>query len=183
MKRLRLVQLLGIASLALFSANGNARSHCAEGEVVQFSCKIAGSDKVASLCGGYAISNYPKTEWLQYRFGKIGKVEFSYPPEKTGSLKKFEGTWFNKYYYLTYLFVNDKALYEIELSEKVAKGKTQIVGVINVEFDKKRHKLRCSKPVDREDWDSLVELIPRTFHSTGSGRDSFSFQYYNYIAK
>lgn len=179
------IKLIGIIPFVVFCSIGVARTHCAtdEGEFVQFSCQIAGSGKVASLCGGYAISDDPKTEWLQYRFGKIGNVEFTYPREKTGSLMKFQGDFFGKYDYLSYLFINDKALYEIELSEYVKKGKVGVAGVINVEVGKTRHKLLCSKPVGSDDWDSLKELSSRTFHYTGDGKNSFSYQYYNYIAK
>lgn len=167
---------LAITSLVLFAGNAIAQTHCneAQGEVTHFSCQVSGSNRVASLCGGYA-----NPEWVQYRFGKIGKIELAYPASAEKSLNKFEGTYFNKYSYVSYLFINDKALYEIELSESYPK----ISGVINVEVDKKKRQFRCSKAISRDYWDSLIDLSARTFKHTGEGRDSFLYQYHNFIAK
>lgn len=147
--------------------------------MTHFSCQVAGTNKVASLCGGYSGSGYADSEWVQYRFGRIGKLELAYPASTENSLTKFEGVYFNKYSYLSYLFINDKALYEIELSERYPK----ISGVINVEVDKKKRKFRCSNAISRDYWDSLIELSPRTFHHTGDGKDSFLYRYHNVIAK
>ena len=171
--------------LTLISASGIAQTHCSEadGEFTHFSCKIVGSKKVASLCGGYAVPNYPATEYLQYRFGKIGKVEFAYPPSKENSLTKFEGTYFSKYSYVSYLFINDKALYEIELSENYGKNKPRISAVINVENDKLKTRLECKNPIDASYWDSLINLSPSTFKYTGDGKNSFLYMYHNRILK
>lgn len=170
---------------ALMTANAIAQTHCSEseGELTHFSCKIAGGTKVASLCGGFSMPNHPNTEYIQYRFGKIGKIEFAYPSPKEKSLKKFEGTYFNKYHYLSYMFINDKALYEVELTERYENKKPIISGVINVVIDKKHTQLYCSKPVDIEYWENLIDLSQNTYKSSGEGKDSFSYQYYNRIAK
>jgi hypothetical protein len=175
-----------LASLSLFvpligvSATGFAQTHCAEnkGEITHFSCRIANSNKVASLCGGYGSPNNPATEWLQYRFGTPGRIEFTYPSTKPDSMKAFEGVYYVKYSYISYLFINAKALYEIELSE----GNPRIFGIIKVVIDKKEHQLRCSKSVAREYWDSLIHLSDRTFQDR-EGENGFQYRYYNSIAK
>ncbi|WP_426341455.1 hypothetical protein ACN9MZ_06785 [Pseudoduganella sp. S-14] len=168
---------LATVSLVMLAENAIAQTHCneAHGEVTHFSCAITGTKKVASLCGG----GYGDSESVQYRFGRVGMPEFVYPTSGKESLKKFEGHYFNKYSYVSYLFINNKALYEIELSESYPK----VLGVIRVEVDNKRHELQCAKAVSRDYWDSLIELSPRTFHYTGDGKDSFLYQYNNVIKK
>lgn len=75
-------------------ARGQMVSHCQKGEVTYFSCGVPGS-KIVSLCGS-PLSNSnaerPNSEhWLQYRFGKLGRLELVYPKELRESVRKFEG--------------------------------------------------------------------------------------------
>lgn len=54
-------------------------SHCQTGEETYFNCQLRNSPKVASVCGaGYDIDK-KQAGYLQYRFGSLGKMEFSYP--------------------------------------------------------------------------------------------------------
>jgi hypothetical protein len=55
--------------------------------------------------------------------------------------------------------------------------------VINVEVQKKRAQLRCEKPVDEAMWNDMAGLSSQTHHSTGDGKDSFLWQYYNVVLK
>lgn len=71
-------------------ALAGSETHCKSGETNFFSCAIAGSNKVVSLCGN-RDQETKQISWLQYRFGLIGHPEMIYPTTKHGSLSKFFG--------------------------------------------------------------------------------------------
>lgn len=72
MKTFALVTL----ALACFSAQAAPReSLCTSGEQIAFSCHIRG--KIASLCASADLS--PTAGYIQYRYGRKGAVELSYP--------------------------------------------------------------------------------------------------------
>ena len=86
-----------IAFMALLSTLATAASHCYSGESTYFSCPIAGSKKVVSLCGSADLlsklgDNFTDS-WLQYRFGVPGTPELIYPQKKTGSVETFTASW------------------------------------------------------------------------------------------
>ena len=64
-----------------------AESLCSSTEQTFFSCRIANSVKIASVCG--ARNTSPSDGYLQYRFGLPGKIEFEYPTEQKGSTEHF----------------------------------------------------------------------------------------------
>jgi len=80
---------------SLFTSAYAEVSHCRKDEVTYFSCPIERSNKIASLCGNIALNHveagHRKSSWLQYRFGRPGKLELTYPSQKAGSLSKFTG--------------------------------------------------------------------------------------------
>lgn len=78
-----------LMALSFESAAADSETHCTANEKIFFSCHLARSQKVVSLCGGSSESD--RISWIQYRFGKIGKPEMVYPPNKNGSLEKFAG--------------------------------------------------------------------------------------------
>ena len=59
-----------------------ADSLCQAREKTYFSCKIKSSEKYLSICGS--------KDYLQYRYGKQGKVELTFPHGRDGSLEKFK---------------------------------------------------------------------------------------------
>ena len=69
---------------ALLSSKVHAESLCKPKEVLYYSCKIAGTQKLVSLCG--SDLSEPNSFWLQYRFGRPGKLELVYP-ESRGKTK------------------------------------------------------------------------------------------------
>ena len=69
-------------------ARADSATHCKSDETNFFSCSIAGSKKVVSLCGHRKERAY-ELSWLQYRFGVIGRPELIYPAKRDGSLTKF----------------------------------------------------------------------------------------------
>jgi hypothetical protein len=62
-------------------------SHCGASEAVIFSCRIKGSTKILSLCGSKQLSK--DAGYLQYRFGRPGAVELTFPEEKRNSQAQF----------------------------------------------------------------------------------------------
>lgn len=80
----------------LFTARATAgEGHCAIGEKVIFSCPIAKSTKVISLCASPDLSR--KNGRLNYRFGPVGNVELEYPSTPVGSAKKFRHAHYSRY--------------------------------------------------------------------------------------
>jgi hypothetical protein len=69
-------------------ARADSATHCKSGETDFFSCSIANSRKVVSLCGNREEETN-ELSWLQYRFGVIGRPELVYPASKDASLNKF----------------------------------------------------------------------------------------------
>jgi hypothetical protein len=69
---------LGLSLLMITSANAQSSTHCLTDELVVFSCSMG--KKTASVC---ASTSYSPTEgYLQYRFGAIGNIEMTYPPDR-----------------------------------------------------------------------------------------------------
>lgn len=79
------VLLLFSLQLGLAHAAG---SHCPEQAV--FNCRLA-SGKVASLCAVASDSASANGQYLQYRMGRLGKVEFVFPrvdrPQEEGQFR------------------------------------------------------------------------------------------------
>ena len=143
--RIRLAVLLFSFSL---SAAAHAQTHCGGDEIDYFSCKITKSEKVISVCGNIADGNLDNDSWLQYRFGKIGQLELTYPTEKTESLDLFEGIYFSKYGDVLLRLINNQTLYEVFLSERyeTPKKTLQPSGGVTVTLSKtKTQTLKCQQ--------------------------------------
>lgn len=75
---------------------------CTAGERVIFSAALVRSTKLVSLCGSPGDGDLPGA-YVQYRFGRPGRVELEYPHDRAGSRQQFEheagggrdkGLWF-----------------------------------------------------------------------------------------
>lgn len=108
--------------LSLFACNAIAQTHCVPPETTFFSCKIAGKQKVASLCGTVfkrpGESNFSDDSWLQYRFGRLGVIEFRYPSSKQDSISKFQGEFHRSVQGSddSLWFINNGTTYAIEIA-------------------------------------------------------------------
>ncbi|HSI37692.1 MAG TPA: hypothetical protein VK946_01315 [Methylotenera sp.] len=147
-----------------FSTNtAFAQSHCSNGEIDYFSCQIKGGHKVASLCGAKQEIDSSSNEWVQYRYGKIGKPELIYPLTKLNSAKKFENNYFNPHGIdagvIDVRFINEKTLYSVSMSNRSNNhGKTYISDAyVSFDNNKKSITLNCSK-VKKSYWDSLYNM-------------------------
>jgi hypothetical protein len=164
MPRLRIILALSaIASCAPVFAAG---SLCGPAEQTFFSCTIAGSGKVVSVCG--ARNTSPTKGYLQYRFGHTGKIEFEYPARRSGSTKVFwwdgrahrdvADSWFwfknGGYKYLVY-FIEDHA---------TPSGKTEFRTGVGVDIDSQEDtgaggsELKCTKKATG-DFMRLSEIV------------------------
>jgi len=61
---------------------------CANGERVIFSCTLRQSAKVVSVCASKDLTN--EQGYLQYRFGRPGKIELEFPKDRTNTQQQFE---------------------------------------------------------------------------------------------
>jgi len=61
--------------------SASSKTHCANDELTVFSCGLK-NKKTVSACASKDASSH--SGYLQYRFGKIGKVELSLPAKKKG---------------------------------------------------------------------------------------------------
>jgi hypothetical protein len=112
---------------------------CTKEETDYLSCPTGGGKKILSVCGNVGGDG---GGWLQYRFGKPGKIELAFPQEKRDSLRKFEGNFFNPREQPSEMsdlrFISGKALYSVGLdrsnhtyygSVDVQLGKTKRVAI------------------------------------------------------
>lgn len=77
------ILLLTALSSSVFAAN----THCSKDEQVLLSCQLTKSSKVLSLCASKDLAKDQGS--LVYRFGKIGKPEFTFPESPKDSLAAF----------------------------------------------------------------------------------------------
>ena len=102
---------LGLPALAV------GASHCAADELQFWSCSANG--KIYELC---ASRNLGKgTGYLQYRAGRIGKVELVYPAERANPLGVFSYILFNRHASLSFSIGE----YQYELIDKLI-GRSEI---------------------------------------------------------
>jgi hypothetical protein len=82
--------------LALITANVfAAESHCTNQEQTIFSCGLAKSSKVISLCSSTKLAKGQGA--LAYRFGPLGKVELEFPSSSTNSLQQFRHSHYSRF--------------------------------------------------------------------------------------
>ena len=81
-----LIVLLFFESFLFGKAYAN-ETLCEKSEAIHFSCLVANSKKVISVCGSPALSE--DEGYLQYRFGRPGAVELVYPKTKEKTQQQF----------------------------------------------------------------------------------------------
>ncbi|CAN5901879.1 hypothetical protein BH11PSE12_BH11PSE12_09330 [soil metagenome] len=73
------LRALFLAALSISSSLALAQtSLCLANEVPAFTCRVACSSKIASVCRSAQLTH--TTGHLQYRFGTSGRTEFVFPP-------------------------------------------------------------------------------------------------------
>ncbi len=106
MKNRRVLAPALLACLSAFAAGGGVRdrtaaaettgarpsappaaSLCAADEQVIFSCALKAPARLVSLCGSKTLTR--DEGYVQYRFGRPGRVELEFPKDRAGSQKQF----------------------------------------------------------------------------------------------
>lgn len=98
-----------------------AQSLCQKGETDHLSCPTNGGKKILSVCSNIdEQGNVTEDSWVQYRFGKPGKIELAFPKEKKGSLAKFDGNYFSPHGQTTSVsdlrFTSGQVAYSVDLN-------------------------------------------------------------------
>lgn len=132
-------------------------SHCTNTEKILFSCKLRGSAKYISLCGTNLL-NAPDA-YLVYRFGRLGKKEFSYPADSDGSLQRFRTTHYFRAQVdrRTVSFTNSNVTYDIFRNfegEELLSHRDAGVTITVVGEEKPSKILQCRSPY----FDALEKL-------------------------
>lgn len=68
-------------------------SLCAAEEFDMFNCAISGSGKLLSICASKSSELERGRGYVQYRFGRPGRVELEFPRERRGSTRAFTLTY------------------------------------------------------------------------------------------
>jgi len=138
-------------------------THCMPTETNYFSCRIQGTQKVASLCGR-PVNELPADEvapdlGLEYRFGRIAQVEFRFPSDRTRPAQKFFGEHLQPYgegvSIDSVLFESGDASYAVLVRE----GRSKFIGV-SVAIGKKYRELPCDTSANVSSFFSLVLTLP-----------------------
>lgn len=137
-------------AIFIFPCLGWAQTLCRAGEIDYFSCQTTTKQKIVSVCGNISDGKINSESWLQYRFGKEGEIELSFPPTASDSVEKFEGNYFDRYNVVDLRFISGRTLYSIEFdhtySGDEARQRNQPSGGITVHLGKaKRVSIPCRK--------------------------------------
>ncbi|HEX8097265.1 MAG TPA: hypothetical protein VF507_04490 [Pyrinomonadaceae bacterium] len=92
-------------------------SLCAADETVVFSCTTKGAGKLVSLCGSKQLDE--KRGYVQYRFGRPGKVEMEFPRTREKTQSAFRLTRYTRplVTYLALRFESGGYLYSIHQND------------------------------------------------------------------
>ncbi len=88
MKKNRFILVLSIFSIAYSSYSRADATLCNNQEIKIFDC-VAKNKKIVSICAKSGVDE----RYVEYRYGKKGKIEFSYKSENTSKNKIYRGTF------------------------------------------------------------------------------------------
>ena len=174
------------AALLSLPSLSQSQTLCRPGEIDYFSCETVAIGKRISVCGNIADGDISSESWLQYRFGKVGAIELAYPTEKQGSVKKFEGNYFNKYGVADLRFISGRTLYGVELSEMYngddAPPRSHPAGGVNVQMGKVKYiNISCRRVNTSKYFNIYTDL--NTLLRAYNGETDFLFHFHNHVSK
>jgi len=124
-------------------------SLCARGETVVWNCETVKERKLASVCGSKDLDR--ARGYVQYRFGRPGKVELEFPRQRTNTQSAFKYSRYTRplVTYLKLEFVNGGVSYTISddsnSEERPARRDAAItIKELGVNIERS---LRCRMPV------------------------------------
>lgn len=156
-----------------------AQTHCGANEIDYFSCKVADSDRVISVCGNIVDGEIAESSWLQYRFGRLGHEELVYPRrKKQPPVSAFEGEDFGRFQSVELRFINGNVLYSVTLNGTFhgdpsvdASPQSGPTGGVTAAFDSDRHKdFHCAK-VDEKKYLARFEELAAALRRTRGDTD------------
>lgn len=172
--------------MAMLPCVGQSQTLCHSGEFDYFSCETTATEKIVSVCGNIASGEIGRGSWLQYRFGKKGAIELTYPPKGSDSVAKFEGNYFSKYNVVDLRFINGRTLYGVELNHTYsgdeAQQRDRPSGGITVILNKsKRMSINCKK-VDASKYFRTFSDLNMSLRSH-NGETDFLHHFYNHVSR
>ena len=172
--------------LAMFPCVGQSQTLCRAGEIDYFSCETTASEKIVSVCGNITGGEMGSESWLQYRFGKKGAIQLSYPPKGTDSVRKFEGNYFSKYNVVDLRFISGRTLYGVELNHTYsgdeAQQRDQPSGGITVTLSKTKHVNIDCKKVDASKYFRIFSDLNTSLRAH-NGETDFLYHFYNHVSR
>jgi len=151
------VILLAVVSSGAYASE----SLCTDQEQAVFSCSVAKSSKVVSLCTSKQLSKEKGS--LAYRFGSPGKVELEYPASPTNSLQQFRYAHYSRFQAdrTEVTFSIGKFRYTVfdYFDENEKPKNSRGVSVSNVSGKRRETQLLCGGEVKSE-LQKLEEVVP-----------------------
>jgi hypothetical protein len=144
-------------------------SLCARDEEVIFSCTISGSGKLLSLCGSRGLD--AQSGYVQYRFGRAGRLELEFPQAREKTQSAFRYTRYTRplVTYLVLRFESNGYLYSIHQNDNAEERPPVREASVTVtplqSSNPKTTELRCRLPY-RGSLMSLEDIVPRAEEET-----------------
>ncbi|MBK7014765.1 MAG: hypothetical protein IPH39_04115 [Sulfuritalea sp.] len=165
---------------------GLSQTLCRPGEIDYFSCETTANRKIVSVCGNITDHEITSESWLQYRFGKKGAIELSYPPKASGSVEKFEGNNFGKYNVADLRFISGRTLYGVELNDTYsgddAQQRDQPSGGVTAHLGKTKHlSIECKTANASKYFRVFSDL--NTSLRAHNGETDFLYHFLNHVSK
>lgn len=139
-----------IVGVSCFSAHAEGRSHCEPQEKSMWSCSV--KHKVYELCASQDLGK--TTGYLQYRAGRIGKIELVFPQK----LQHPQGLFQHKLYARNAALIFRNGRYEYELFDALIGGSELRVREIN---GKTSHDIFCEERNEIFTDTSIINLFNR----------------------
>jgi hypothetical protein len=178
------MRTLTAAVIMLTSLPTFAQTHCKAKEIDYFSCQIANSKKVISVCGNIDDRGIERSSWIQYRFGAPNHLELAYPERRDRSISAFEGNVFGKYQVVDLRFVSGDVLYYVELSGTYygdpsveASARMKPTGQVTINFDGSRHTTFSCGKVDEKRYYATFEALASTLREV-HGNTDIAYEFY-----
>jgi len=172
--------------LLLIPSVAMSQTLCQKDEIDYFSCRVTRGEKIISVCSNITNGEITDDSWLQYRFGKMGAIELTYPKKRQDSVLKFEGNYFNKYSVIDLRFINGNTLYGVDLNgpysgDDATKRKTYSGGVSAESGKNGRVTIQCAK-VDGQKYFDIFSGINNSIRNH-NGETDFLYRFHNRVAK
>jgi hypothetical protein len=154
--------LIALLTITILQPVNAAETLCRSTEHTFFSCPADPSGKIISVCGGL---NSQSGDYLQYRFGLLGKIELEYPKAQKGSANRFwwDGRSHSNVSDSWLWFKNDGYVYSIfYIKDRIKSRNVPMVrtGVVIENKSDKRpaRSLHCAKRATG-DFTQLAEIV------------------------